>query len=53
MPSFNFLPDTASVLQRQLTMGDLTSAQIVDTYLAQVKENDHYLRAVLQFSPKT
>ena len=53
--SFDVLTTTATELQHSLKNGDLTSVQIVQSYLAQIEKHNHEgmnLRAVLALAPR-
>ncbi|KUJ14326.1 amidase-like protein [Mollisia scopiformis] len=54
-PPFNVLTATAAELQQSLTIGTLTSVQIVETYLAQIEKHNHagaHLNAVISVAPR-
>ena len=49
---FNVLTATAAELHKKLGAGDLTSVQLVDAYLDQIRKHDGYLHAVIQINPQ-
>lgn len=49
---FNLLTTTATDLQTKLNAGHLTSVDLVNSYLAQIAENNDYLRAVFETAPR-
>ena len=50
-PKFDPLVATASQLQILLSAGQLTSVELCRVYLDQIREHDHYLKAVLAVAP--
>lgn len=53
MKAFNPLETTASDLQSALSSGDITSVEIVKTYLGHIEKHNDRLRAVLQVAPES
>jgi amidase len=54
-PSFNVLTATATELQELLIAGELTSVQIIETYLAQIGKHNHtgaHLNAIISVAPR-
>lgn len=52
MEAFDPLDTTASHLQSALSSGEITSVEIVKTYLRQIETHNDRLRAVLQVAPE-
>lgn len=50
---FDVLTTTASELQILLASGKVTSAQLIEVYLAEIEKNNGYLKAVIFTAPKT
>lgn len=50
-PLLNVLTADTAYLQSLLQHGSITSASLVDTYLAQIEKHDQYLKAVIQLTP--
>lgn len=49
---FDVLTTTASELQILLASGKVTSAQLIDVYLAEIERNNGYLKAVICTAPR-
>jgi Asp-tRNA(Asn)/Glu-tRNA(Gln) amidotransferase A subunit family amidase len=47
----NLLTADIKTLQQMLTAGTITSASLVDAYLAQIHKHDGYLHAMIQTTP--
>jgi amidase len=47
----DLLTADTKVLQQMLTAGSITSAGLVDAYLAQIRKHDDYLHAMIQTTP--
>lgn len=52
MKAFHPLNTTASDLQSALSSGEITSVEIVQTYLGHIENHNDRLRAVLQVAPE-
>ncbi|KAL8657006.1 MAG: hypothetical protein Q9226_002348 [Calogaya cf. arnoldii] len=51
-PPFDVPTTTASDLARLLLAGKVTSAQLIEIYLAEIEKNNGYLKAVISTAPK-
>lgn len=51
--SINLLTIDARFLQQLLTRGAVTSVELVDAYLAQIKKHDGYLHAMIRTAPRS
>ncbi|CAO1601940.1 hypothetical protein XANCAGTX0491_005578 [Xanthoria calcicola] len=49
---FDVLTTTASELEILLASGEITSAQLIEVYLAEIEKNNGYLKAVICTAPK-
>lgn len=50
---FDVLTTTASQVETLLASGNVTSAQLVEIYLAEIERNNGYLRAVISTAPRS
>ncbi|KAL8851737.1 MAG: hypothetical protein Q9221_003347 [Calogaya cf. arnoldii] len=51
-PPFDVLTTTASDLARLLHVGKVTSAKLIEVYLAEIEKSNGYLKAVITTAPK-
>ncbi|KAH6868972.1 amidase signature domain-containing protein [Thelonectria olida] len=49
--ALNLLTADTKTLQQMLTSGTITSAGLIDAYLAQIQKHDDYLHAMIQITP--